>query len=86
MQGHCVVITPDLFHMLVHLLQLSSHVRAVHVIGVTNMIYTQVMSDHHIPLCWLSNAWYQILQHCTANLSQPQGPCCIDALSMANQL
>ncbi len=69
MQGHCVVITPDLFHMLVHLLQLSSHVRAVHVIGVTNMIYTQVMPDHHIPLCWLSNAWYQILQHCTASLS-----------------
>ena len=61
-----MVTTPDLFHMLVHLLQLGSHMRAVHVVGVTNMIYTQVVPNHHIPLCWLPDAWYQVLQHCTA--------------------
>lgn len=53
--------TPDLIHMLIHLLQLDFHVWAVHVVGMAHMVYTQVMPNQQVPLVCLPHAWHQIL-------------------------
>ena len=50
--------TPDLIHMLIHLLQLGCHVWAVHVVGVPHMVYTQVMPNQQVPLVRLPHAWH----------------------------
>lgn len=50
--------------MLVHLQQLLLHVLTVDIEGVPDMIYTQVMANQHIPLCWLLHPWHQVLQQC----------------------
>ena len=53
--------TPDLIHMLIHLLQLGSHVWTAHIVGMPHMIYTQVMPNQQVPLVRLPHAWHQIL-------------------------
>lgn len=54
--------TPDLIHMLIHLLQLGFHEGAVHIKGVTHMIHTQVMPYQQVPTLCLPYAWHQVLQ------------------------
>ena len=53
--------TPDLIHLLIHLLQLGCHVGTVHVVGMPDMIYTQVVPNQQIPLVRLPHAWHQVL-------------------------
>lgn len=53
--------TPDLIHLLIHLLQLNRHVWAVHVIGMPHMVYTQIVPNQQVPLVWLPHARHQVL-------------------------
>ena len=48
--------------MAVHLLQLVSHMLAVHIVGVTNVVHTQVVTNQDVPLSRLPQARQQMLQ------------------------